>query len=196
MEMRLADDCLAVFVDDTGHEDLPHGHNVYGLGGCAVMAGDLEAIVRAPWRQVRRVVSGSTDTPLHATDLRNPSPEQIEAFTRFFSTWPFGRIAVTITTATKLHDDLSAVQTVVKALQLRIVDMAQWTPFSRVAVIVEESKRSSLLVARAFDGFGLYSYGLNRLVVRRAARLTARHMYRRTPRRKIDVRAGRDHHKA
>jgi hypothetical protein len=41
-----------------------------------------------------------------------------------------------------------------------------------------------------------YSYGLNRLVVRRVARLTARHMHRRTPRRKIDVRAGRDHHKA
>lgn len=125
MEMRLTDDCLAVFVDDTGHEDLPSGHNVYGLGGCVVMAGELEAIVRAPWREVRRVVMGSADTPLHATDLRNPSQGQIEAFTRFFSTWRFGRVAVTITTATKLHEDPSAVQTVVKALQLRIVAMSR-----------------------------------------------------------------------
>jgi transposase-like protein len=36
----------------------------------------------------------------------------------------------------------------------------------------------------------MYSYGAYCLVVRRAARLTARHMHRRTPRRKIDERAG------
>lgn len=35
------------------------------------------------------------------------------------------------------------------------MEIAKWTPFSRLAVIVEESKRSSPLVAGAFAGFGL-----------------------------------------
>jgi hypothetical protein len=34
----LPDKCLAVFVDDTGHEALVAGHPVYGLGGCAALA--------------------------------------------------------------------------------------------------------------------------------------------------------------
>jgi hypothetical protein len=53
-----------VFVDDTGHEALVSGHPVYGLGGCAVMAGDLDRLIRHPWHEVRRKVTGSADTPL------------------------------------------------------------------------------------------------------------------------------------
>lgn len=50
MELKLPNDCLAVFVDDTGHEALVAGHPVYGLGGCAVLAQDLESVIRSPWR--------------------------------------------------------------------------------------------------------------------------------------------------
>jgi hypothetical protein len=44
---------------DTGHEALK-GHPVYG---CAELAGDLDAVIRTPWREVRRRATGSPDTP-------------------------------------------------------------------------------------------------------------------------------------
>jgi hypothetical protein len=47
--------CLAVFVDDTGHEALVAGHPVYGLGGCAALARDLDHVIRSPWREIRRM---------------------------------------------------------------------------------------------------------------------------------------------
>jgi hypothetical protein len=50
----LQDRCLAVFVDDTGHEALVKGHPVYGLGGCAVMGRDLERVIRQPPETSRR----------------------------------------------------------------------------------------------------------------------------------------------
>ena|SRR5258707_15434132 len=62
----LPEGSLVVFVDDTGHEALVPGHPVYGLGGCAVLSSDLDPIIRDPWRDVRRKVTGSPETPLHA----------------------------------------------------------------------------------------------------------------------------------
>ena len=50
--------CLAVFVDDTGHEDLPNAHPVYGLGGCAVLGRDIEQVIRGPWKEIRKRVTG------------------------------------------------------------------------------------------------------------------------------------------
>ena len=64
--LSLPDDCLVVFVDDTGHEALLKDHAVYDLGGCAALARDLDRIIRDPWREIRRLVTGSEDTPLHA----------------------------------------------------------------------------------------------------------------------------------
>lgn len=59
MELSVPDRSLLVFVDDTGHEALVPGHSVYGLGGCAVLAADLERVIRHPWHEVRRRVRGS-----------------------------------------------------------------------------------------------------------------------------------------
>ncbi|HRZ83355.1 MAG TPA: hypothetical protein P5069_12935, partial [Candidatus Hydrogenedentes bacterium] len=39
---------------------------VYGLGACAVMGQHLDAVIRGPWREVRRSVTGSAEKPLHA----------------------------------------------------------------------------------------------------------------------------------
>jgi hypothetical protein len=75
MALNLPEKSLVVFVDDTGHEALVEGHPVYGLGGCAVMASDLDGMVRHPWLEVRRKVTGSADRPLHAASFaRTASP--------------------------------------------------------------------------------------------------------------------------
>ena len=48
MELSVSDHSLLIFVDDTGHEALVPGHPIYGLGGCAIMAGDLERVIHHP----------------------------------------------------------------------------------------------------------------------------------------------------
>src|SRR5437016_9760171 len=84
MELILAQGCLAVFVDDTGHEAF-NGQSVYGLGGCAAMATDLDRLIRTPWREVRSKITGSSDTPLHAaTFTQSASKEQMNVIGEFF----------------------------------------------------------------------------------------------------------------
>jgi hypothetical protein len=62
MELTLSETSLVVFVDDTGHEALIKGHTVYGLGGCAVLGAELDGVIRTPWREVRRKITGSANT--------------------------------------------------------------------------------------------------------------------------------------
>lgn len=159
MELVLPENSLVVFVDDTGHEELK-GQPFYGLGGCTVLTRDLEATIRIPWREVRRSVTGSPDTPLHAANFsRNATPDQIEAVASFFRTQPFGRLGAILTGKTVLHEELSRVQAIAKVLKSRIVEIAQWTLFDRVAVIFEASERANRLIQDAFQGFGLEEKG-------------------------------------
>lgn len=160
MNLILPDRSLAVFVDDTGHEELVKGHPVYGLGGCAVIAADLDRIIRLPWREVRRYVTGSPDTPLHAADFGQTATQaQIEVVERFFRSQPFARFGATISTDTKLTDEMGAVPTIATVLQRRIIDIAKWTPFSEIHVIFESSDRADELIKNAFQNFNIEEDG-------------------------------------
>ncbi|MCK1711260.1 MULTISPECIES: hypothetical protein [unclassified Bradyrhizobium] len=77
MNLSVPDRSLLVFVDDTGHESLASGHSIYGLGGCAVLAAQLERVSYQPWHEVRRRVRRSADRPLHAAALgHSPRSEE------------------------------------------------------------------------------------------------------------------------
>jgi hypothetical protein len=147
----LNQDTLAVFIDDTGHETFA-GQNVYGLGGCAVLGGDLDWIVRRPWREVRHQITGKRDQALHAATLKDVSEAGVAPIATFFKTWPFARLGAVVTTSTLLHPELPTLNTVTKTLELRIADIAQWTPLGSLALIFEASKRADALIARATDG--------------------------------------------
>jgi hypothetical protein len=152
----LPDRCLAVFVDDTRHEALVAGHPVYGLGGCDALARDLDPLIRAPWREIRRCVAGSPDTPLHANEFAGfATPANIAAVAEFFSANPFARFGAIISTETALADGLGPVPTIANVLQARIADMARWTTFDSLAVIFEWSDRADRLIEAAFQGFSL-----------------------------------------
>jgi hypothetical protein len=158
--LTIADQSLVVFVDDTGHEALVSGHPVYGLGGCAVMAGNLDRLIRHPWHEVRRKVTGSADTPLHAAAFaRTATPEQIEAVAAFFRTEPFARIGATVSVATRMIGDLGPVNAIAGVLKNRIVDIAWWTRFSEVNVIFEASERADRHIEAAFQDFRLEEGG-------------------------------------
>ena len=149
-----------MFVDDTGHEALVPGHAVYGLGGCAVMENDLDRLIRQPWREVRKAVTGSPDTPLHASEFsQGARREDIEAVAKFFREQPFARLGSIITIKSTLAPDLGPVPTIAKTLQARMVDIAQWTPFKELKVIFEASERAGPLIQAAFSDFSLAEDG-------------------------------------
>lgn len=160
MELMLPNDCLAVFADDTGHEALVPDQPVYGLGGCAVLAQDLDASVRTPWREVRRQATGSPDTPLHASDFgRRATREQILAAAAFFRQGRFARFGTIVSVNIAFFDNLGPLPTIALVLKQRIVDIARWTRFRSVAVIFESSERADSLVEEAFQNFSLEENG-------------------------------------
>jgi hypothetical protein len=160
MKLRLPESSLVVFVDDTGHERLVEGHNVYGLGGCAVMANDLDRVVRQPWHAVRRKVTGSADTPLHAaTFARTATQEQIETVAEFFRTQPFARIGATVSVKSRLTSDLGPIDIIAGVLKKRIVDIAKWTQFTEVHVVFESSDRADRHIEAAFGDFRIEENG-------------------------------------
>jgi hypothetical protein len=158
--LTLPEKCLGVFVDDTGHEALVAGHAVYGLGGCAVLVPELDRLIRSPWREIRRSVTGSPDTPLHANTFGHFATQQnIQAVAEFFRLQPFARFGAIISTSTTLADELGPVPTIAKVLQARIADIARWTVFDSLAVIFESSQRADRLIENAFQGFALEEGG-------------------------------------
>jgi hypothetical protein len=152
--------CFVVFVDDTGHEALVPSQAVYGLGGCAVMERDLECVIRQPWREVRKAVTGSPDTPLRASTFsQSANRRDIEAVAEFFRRQPFARIGAIISISTTLLQELGPVPTIAKTLQNRVVEIARWSRFSDLKIIFESSDRADPLIKGAFQDFGLEEEG-------------------------------------
>lgn len=153
----LQDRSLAIFVDDTGHEALAKNHSVYGLGGCAVMARDLTRIITLPWKEIRKRITGSPETPLHANKFPGIAKAgDIEAVAEFFRVQSFWRFGAIITDETKLADEISLMRTMKGVLQQRISGIAQMTLCKEVKVIFESSDRADKLIEDAFQDFELY----------------------------------------
>jgi hypothetical protein len=99
------------FVDETGHEDFADPNfPIFGMGGCGMLAAAIDQNLRGPWREMKARYFGGADVPLHASDLRSPTPEQIAALNQFFATQTFGRFAVTMTKKTELPDEVKPIQ--------------------------------------------------------------------------------------
>jgi hypothetical protein len=160
MQLILPTDCLAVFVDDTGDELLRDPfQKVFGLSGCAVMASHLDIVVRHPWREVRRNIGGAPDAPLHATDIRHPTLEQLETIASFFQTQPFARFGAICSVTTDLDFDLSPMLVTAETLKHRIIEILRWQPFRPVEIIFEHSQRLASKIEAAFGDFNLEEDG-------------------------------------
>ena len=153
-KLLLRDRCLAVFVDDTGHEALAKGHPVYGLGGCAALGRDFERLIERPWKELRRRVTGSRDAQLHANRFAgNPKIGDVEAVADFFRAQPFWRFGAVFTTETTLLPEISLMQTMKGVLQKRIQDIVEGTLCKEVSIVFELSRRTNDLVQKTFQQF-------------------------------------------
>jgi hypothetical protein len=149
----VSDKCLVFYIDDTGHEKLARNHPVYGLGGCAVLGRDLDRLIFQPWRSVREIITGSANTPLHASTLDTVVDGRGEAaaiIAQFFKL-PFYRFAATLSKLTTLPDDISAIRAIREVTELRINEIVRRTLCREVKVIFEASERADPLIEKAFE---------------------------------------------
>lgn len=161
MHLTLAPNCLAVFIDDTGHELLLGDHVTYGLGGCAVLAQEYEKVIRDPWRSIRQAINGDPDLPLHAVRFgHTSSSKQKDLVADFFARSAFSRLGVVTTIQTVLPDPTTLPQGtpaqaffVIESLKHRIVNIAKWKPFESMAIIFEDNPRSNTYIKRYFGNF-------------------------------------------
>jgi hypothetical protein len=145
--------CLVVYIDDTGHEKLARKHTVYGLGGCAVLGRDLDRLILQPWRSVRRVITGSADTPLHASTLHTAVDglEEAGAIIAQFFKLPFYRLGAIISKLAILPDDLSVIRIIKEVTELRINEIVGRTLCREVKNIFESSDRADPLIEEVFQ---------------------------------------------
>jgi hypothetical protein len=144
--------CLIFFVDETGHEEFADPKfPVYGMGGCALLAAAIEPNLRQPWRQMKAKHFGGPEVPLHASDLRNPTAEQLDALNRFFATQTFGRFAVTIRKQTEIAG-YKPIQLMPGLLRRRWQELAsRFVPLpTEVAFMHEASMRADHLLQTYF----------------------------------------------
>ena len=147
--------CLMFFVDETGHERFADpNHPVFGMGGCAIMAGAIPEVIRRPWRSMKAEHFGGADSPLHASDLRNPTRAQLEALSHFFSTQRFGRFAVTMNRDSRIPPDTHLYRLLGPVLRKRFEELASHCvpPPVEVAMVHEASERGDPLLERYFGG--------------------------------------------
>jgi hypothetical protein len=145
---------LAVFVDDTGHEELAKTHQVYGLGGCAALGRDIERLIHRPWKELRRRITGSPDAPLHAHEFPTIArPNDFEAVAQFFRAHTFWRFGAVFTTETTLLPEITRLQTTKGVLERRIDDIVQMTLCKEVKIVFESSERMDARIEEAFQAF-------------------------------------------
>ena len=142
--LQVQANCLMFFVDETGHEEFADpNYPVFGIGGCVIMAGAVDAVIKRPWRALKEEHFGGPDVKLHASDLRKPTKVQAEAIGNFFRKQEFGRFAVTLTASTKIPPPLRPYDVMVGSVRKRWEELTprfRPTP-AEVAFIHEASER-------------------------------------------------------
>src|SRR5579872_3288675 len=147
-ELKITGERLLVFVDDTGHETFKGSHDYYGLGGCVVLGADY-AWMKAQWREVRRLINGNPDAPLHAADMKR-TEANFDVLSKFFLDPSFARIAAVSTKETRLPSDMHSAVPVMGTLAGQIEQLAKLIPCKGMTIIVESSQRADPILKQYF----------------------------------------------
>jgi hypothetical protein len=152
----IPDSYLLVGLDETGHErPSPEAQPVFGIGGCAVPVRDYERLLKIPWQTLKEEHFGSAEAPLHASELRNPTSDQLLALGEFFRSGSFARVAALASTQTILEPDLPPYQLVARQVLDRIARVVGRFSCDGVVLVIEESQRTDRLAAKYFSGYPL-----------------------------------------
>lgn len=156
-KVLLEDDCLLVFIDETGGESLSDPNcPIFGLGGCAMVVSHYEKIMKLPWNYMKDTYFSGSNKNLHATDLIKPNKNQIDALNHMFLKFNFARFAVTLGDKTILKNELESFQIVSASLWEHILNVAKYFRFSSLAIIFEDSQRGNPLFQKHFSQKKIY----------------------------------------
>ncbi|MCJ7790771.1 MAG: DUF3800 domain-containing protein [Candidatus Atribacteria bacterium] len=156
---------LIVFVDETGNEYLKDKeYPIFGLGGCAVICKEYNNLIRKPWYNMKDTFFDGKENKLHAKDLFQPTMTQINAISDFFKKNKFARIAAVMSYKTINKTEYDIYNIVTSTLYKRILDVAKWTCFNSIILIVEDSERCNSLAKKFFPSYKFeeYDYKLNK----------------------------------
>jgi hypothetical protein len=148
-ELKYHNDWLLVFIDDTGHETFAGTHDYYGLGGCVVLGARYDWL-KGQWREVRRLINGSPDAPLHAADTTWRGARSFAVLSQFFLDRSFLRIAATSTRKTVCPAGMHPAAPVMGGLHEHVVGVAELIPCKAIAMVVESSQRADAMLKEHF----------------------------------------------
>jgi hypothetical protein len=146
-------DTLLFMLDDTGHEALAGNHTFYGLGGICLRASHNEAQLWPAWKNLRSLVSGDPEMPLHAFEFGQEArkrPDLHDAMNTFFREHRFVRLAVTATVKTTYPDHLALMQSVILVLKNQMAEIGALSSCPSVAVVFESSTRADVALMQHF----------------------------------------------
>jgi hypothetical protein len=142
--------CLMVFIDETGNDALSDKrYPIFGLGGCAVLVSDYEKLISIPWNNLKNDYFKGADKPLHASELKSPTPEQLQALNDFFKNNGFARVAGIVCKNTIIDNNIGIYEIAARFLLERITDI-RMGEITSVALIIEESSRDYKLTKKYF----------------------------------------------
>jgi len=147
--LKYHNDWLLVFIDDTGHETYAGTHNYYGLGGCVVLGAHYDWL-KGQWREVRRLINGSPDAPLHAADTTWRGARSFAVLSQFFLDRSFLRIAAISTRETACPAGMHPTVPVMGGLHEHVVGVAERIPCTAIAMVVESSQRADPMLKQHF----------------------------------------------
>ena len=124
-------------------------HDYYGLGGCAVLGAHYEWL-KKQWREVRRLINGSADAPLHAADTTWRCDRSFAVLSQFFLDRSFVRIAATSTRKTVCPAAMHPAVPVMGGLYEHVVGVAELIPCKAIAMVVESSQRADPMLKQHF----------------------------------------------
>jgi hypothetical protein len=152
--IRVESSSLLVFIDETGEEMFSDPqHAVFGLGGCAVLAGEYNRVIASPWREMKDRFFFGANNPLHANELISPTSDQINALVDFFACTGFSRMAATASKKGSFLKQLPSYDFVARTLLARIEKVAQIYRFSRLVFFLESSTRTDSKAKRCFGPY-------------------------------------------
>lgn len=152
--LDLPDTALVVGIDDTGNESFANNeHPLFGLGGCAVMAGDYFRYLDDPWHELKEQFFGDRQLQLHASDLKNPTPAQLQALQMFFKNLPFFRFA-TIASKTVENETIETIVHLVSVIVMQqVANFAKWVQPTEIVFIIENSQRIGKDLLKHFSAY-------------------------------------------
>lgn len=151
--LSVGPNCLMFFIDETGHETFADpNYPVFGLGGCAITSSAIERQLARPWREMKARHFGGEDVALHASELRNPTSDQLTGLSKFFREQQFARFAVTMSKSLVLPSGASPFDIITGTLANRFKDiLSRASPEpNETALLHEASDRCDQLVEKHF----------------------------------------------